>query len=58
MHRTAAPLEQIHYSPCRAAPPLLNPSARIRLCKFVRSIPSARATPDTFQLASSSARRI
>ena len=38
--------------------PLLNPNARIRLCKFVRSIPRARAAPDTFQLASSSARRI
>ena len=38
--------------------PLLIPSARIRLCRFVRSIPNARAAPDTFQPASSSARRI
>ncbi len=37
---------------------LLNPSARIRLCRFVRSIPNARAAPETFQLDSSSARRI
>src|ERR1019366_2977186 len=38
--------------------PRVRPSARIRLCKFVRSIPSARAAPDTFQLDSSSARRM
>jgi hypothetical protein len=38
--------------------PRLIPSARMRLCRFVRSIPSARAAPDTFQLASSSARRM
>src|ERR1700722_12313909 len=36
----------------------LKPSARIRLCRFVRSIPKARAAPETFQLVSSSARRI
>src|ERR1039457_5829065 len=38
--------------------PRLSPSARIRLCRLVRSMPSTRAAPETFQLASSSARRI
>src|SRR6185369_3262389 len=34
------------------------PSARIRLCRFVRSMPSARAALETFHSASSSARRM
>jgi hypothetical protein len=36
--------------------PLVRPSARMRLCRLVRSMPSARAAPETFQLDSSSAR--
>src|ERR1700722_4490701 len=35
-----------------------NPSARMRLWRFVRSIPKARAAPETFQLVSSRARRM
>ena len=37
---------------------LASPSVRIRLCRFVRSMPSARAAPETFQFVSSSARKM